>query len=179
MSDIIKTTSKVLSLFFVCLSSTGIKPYKNTYFSDIRMSRWWPIFHYWKKLVFKERKNRTECTNVCTGLNVWAAHQWIFGFILAMPVDWKKTALEPQAVEWTSSVFCCHLSSRVSKSSNHAPVGSGSPWLHSSVKLIIVGPPLLRDLSLFLLSFCFLHTSNMCRQTNNSLYMIYVRTHLH
>lgn len=49
-----------------------------------------------KKLVFKERKNRTECPNVCTGLNVWAAHQWIFEFILAMPVDWKKTALEPR-----------------------------------------------------------------------------------
>ncbi len=55
MSDIIKSKSKVWSLFFVCLKkkNTEIKPYKNTYFSNIRMSRWWPIFHYWKKLVFK------------------------------------------------------------------------------------------------------------------------------
>lgn len=109
--------------------STGIKPYK-IYILYLRAI-------YWTKVVFKNRND------------------WRNGLTISLHL-WKNTCTAcstwTPAVERTLSVFCCHLSSRVSKSSNHAPVGSRSPWWHSSVNLIIAGPLLLNDLSLFLLS---------------------------
>lgn len=107
-----------------------------------------------------QRKEKRDWMHKCLYRSKCLSSIWMnFWIYTCNACALKENSTWTSAVEWTLSVFCCHLSSRVSKSSNHGPVGSRSPWLHSSVKPIIVGPPLLHDLSLFLLSFCFLHTA--------------------